>query len=837
MAKRDSSVLEDPLDRALSYREHGLDRKNLDDIGFLPSNRGSLGLSGHHVHEVSWSCVRGVKLVRYKQVDIVRMSEAKLSDWREKNKHKCESDRLMPSFSPKMRYACLTKTHFTHANKLARDGNRTIFNEGKVDIKYEEDNFEGRKILDDGVLCCVYREALLDDPEALQAIMDADNDDADIEMGEDEIQAQGRVESAITFCMAKERQSTQVAVDEVLGVMRRAGLRAFTEDDTRAFIQFRMSLSTGVAQCFRSCVFHFVCGRVRVTPHDYMLVSGLEPRAMWLKASIIIRQYLTTLADKFPPGVLYTQATYAGRGAAVSAKKLSSTVMKELRHDVQFLLMLEGSITQLIRHYRVKNAFSDKVMDARTKLFSNFGKLALRVAHALSQAVLKAASMKAKLEEEQRKRIIDENMKGQLAEIEHKYAEALVDATALEDGHQLHKQIWQREKKAVAASVSDPATPVLIDDAMISSGGNQCVFEQRVLITESMVMHRLRAPQLPHPVRLRNLTCLRGLLEPAEPAAAGNASSSESSTHDAAPAAENASSSSSSTHDAASAASAAGGSNKILCRAMLLSLTQNANAQSGWIGRITYGCHDHDVDSDMLLPPEKDAKEPEKVEITKLAPFDWERSQCFVMRNVASYAMDQVFVMTYDVQAGVVIEQVGDVKSLPCKLRVKAARDFKAGELMLSPYSLLAFPAHMVDKDDAKANKYATPDLTQMDSDCIPRAFVKVLAKDKSSDIVATYYVTSPRFLTKERLHKETATANMSPLWALSSTTMNSLVNMAMQTVIFDVAPLLPIGAKVPNQMKKALWTVAVQCARNTRKITKGEYLHVSAMYDDDEEI
>ena len=48
--KRPSSALEDPLDRALRFREVGLDRKNIDD--FQP-NHGSLGVSGFHVHEVS----------------------------------------------------------------------------------------------------------------------------------------------------------------------------------------------------------------------------------------------------------------------------------------------------------------------------------------------------------------------------------------------------------------------------------------------------------------------------------------------------------------------------------------------------------------------------------------------------------------------------------------------------------------------------------------------------------------------------------------------------------------------------------------------------------------
>ena len=125
----------DFLDRALRFREEGLFRKKLDELGFLPCNRGNLGISGHHVHEVAWSCILGIRANRYKQVEVVRVPESCLDDWRRSNAERCESDALMPSFSPNMRFALLSKNHFTHANKLARDGNRSLFNEGKIPIE------------------------------------------------------------------------------------------------------------------------------------------------------------------------------------------------------------------------------------------------------------------------------------------------------------------------------------------------------------------------------------------------------------------------------------------------------------------------------------------------------------------------------------------------------------------------------------------------------------------------------------------------------------------------------------------------------------------------------
>ena len=72
----------DPLDRALSFREVGLERQDLDVLGVHPINRGQLGISSVHVHEVARSCQAGVKLYRYKQVDVVRVPQPELEHFK-----------------------------------------------------------------------------------------------------------------------------------------------------------------------------------------------------------------------------------------------------------------------------------------------------------------------------------------------------------------------------------------------------------------------------------------------------------------------------------------------------------------------------------------------------------------------------------------------------------------------------------------------------------------------------------------------------------------------------------------------------------------------------------
>ena len=72
--KRHAVELQDPADRAQTYRKGPLQRIHLDQIGYHSDNRGGLGCSSRHTHEVSRDCVmNGVQPRRYKHVDIVKI--------------------------------------------------------------------------------------------------------------------------------------------------------------------------------------------------------------------------------------------------------------------------------------------------------------------------------------------------------------------------------------------------------------------------------------------------------------------------------------------------------------------------------------------------------------------------------------------------------------------------------------------------------------------------------------------------------------------------------------------------------------------------------------------
>ena len=144
-------------DRAQKKRKDGLVRISLDKIGFWPSNRGGLGISPYHMHEVANDCTANrTKLQRYGHVDLVEIPHDALEAARAANRDRCESRALMPRYSAEIKYVCAGKTHFVHAHKLAKDGSRTLFNKGDVSIRWPGADTEGALIVEQGPLCALY---------------------------------------------------------------------------------------------------------------------------------------------------------------------------------------------------------------------------------------------------------------------------------------------------------------------------------------------------------------------------------------------------------------------------------------------------------------------------------------------------------------------------------------------------------------------------------------------------------------------------------------------------------------------------------------------------------
>ena len=167
------------------YRIPGLVRVPLDQMGFWPGQRYGLGCIPQHVHEVAADIVHnGAKLDRYNHVVLVKIPAAELDLVRKGNKTMCDSVKSMPLFNADMVYVLLTKTHFTLAHMLIRDGGRTLHDYGYQpykmatrvrDIKLLLGDLEGHVIQERGVLASIFNENLFLEPEAMRSYQQQDN--------------------------------------------------------------------------------------------------------------------------------------------------------------------------------------------------------------------------------------------------------------------------------------------------------------------------------------------------------------------------------------------------------------------------------------------------------------------------------------------------------------------------------------------------------------------------------------------------------------------------------------------------------------------------------------
>ena len=143
------SPLQDAIARAQKHRKPGLMRINLDEIGFWEMNRGGLGVSSDLIQFLA-SDIKDTmtQRQRYEYVDLIKIPKESLQKVLQVNRDRCEADPLMPRFSSKIKYVCITKTHFVHAHKLAKDGTHTLYNRGEDPVRWQDADTEGAQIIE-----------------------------------------------------------------------------------------------------------------------------------------------------------------------------------------------------------------------------------------------------------------------------------------------------------------------------------------------------------------------------------------------------------------------------------------------------------------------------------------------------------------------------------------------------------------------------------------------------------------------------------------------------------------------------------------------------------------
>ena len=185
-------------------------------FGFLPMNRGGMGMAPMHAHDVARDRMdNGTSENRYGAVKVVRLNAFWQGIVRAENQKMCEGNPLMPSYSAVMDHGLLKLTHFSFSEKLFQDGNRFLYNNsGGRKIKKRSDDTEGQEMEREGPLCIIYDEGLLDDPVAVEALMREDNMNSSISMSEDVMSAYGSIDHVVTsFSPQAHSQATLTSED------------------------------------------------------------------------------------------------------------------------------------------------------------------------------------------------------------------------------------------------------------------------------------------------------------------------------------------------------------------------------------------------------------------------------------------------------------------------------------------------------------------------------------------------------------------------------------------------------------------------------------------------
>ena len=426
--------IDDPSDRAQKWRKTGLLRISLDEIGFWDLNRGGLGISAHHVHEVAHDCMANkTKLNRYGHVDIVEIPAQQLESIRECNRDRAAGEDLLPKFSPNIKYVCGSKTHFVHAQKLARDGRHTLFNDYNTAVKWRDDDVEGHTIIAQGPVCAIYTRELFEDNAAMEALSSEDNLNAGVQLGEDEMQAYGRVHVLTVRLQALSQNGhdpTKEAghASRVLKSLEASGLGNFSLDQWNDFIALRMRLPTTISTVMQACQFNMCAGRIRVKSHDFKMASRLDPRCPWSMVALLLSQYVGNI-KKGQPSDRCRASTFEGRTETV-ARKLPQDQVNELVSEPGCVASMETFIKEMLTTYKgiepISSSQKPKLTNCRGAFLSDCGNSLLKVSAALDKHAKFCTQRRQAQDLSYRDNLVREQSKDQFASLEYAFRNALL---------------------------------------------------------------------------------------------------------------------------------------------------------------------------------------------------------------------------------------------------------------------------------------------------------------------------------------------------------------------------------------------------------------------------
>ena len=285
---------------------------------------------------------------------------------------------------------------------------------------------------------------------------------------------------------------------------------------------------------------------------------------------------------------------------------------------------------------------------------------------------------------------------------------------------------------------------------------------------------------------------------------------------------------------------------------------------SGWAATIEYGTQTHTIDSDLLRP---EAPKPSETSIDykRMPAFRYDGMFLSMAENLANLMLDQVWYLNHEAMKFIDILKCvttttpaeGQAKNTQSKngdasvskestsWRVTATKDFRPGELMITPYARIAGKVgHGMVRGTPKTHKSK---LTDDAESYMKRATVAVTSKEAkratkrrgdadSTDAVPERKPAKVRFYLETPVSPGTSknddAGTMSPLWFIQKTLNPGDVNMCLNRATFAVQPPTTDNP-IFKGSKKSLFDVDILVAVNSKKVKKDDVLYFSVMQED----
>ena len=428
----------------------GLQFIHLNMLGTIPWNRGRLGVSSFHVHEVVESIRSdGLSRHRYRDATVVRVPAQHLEEFRKFNRDMCDGDDQLPPFSAEMKYALLTKNHLVHALKLFLCAS-VHFQSSKEIIKPNPADTQLLRHIEDGVACEVMEDQLwLLDFDGMMGIIGEDNMNAAVDMGINEMEVMQLISSELE-ALSPTLDHKQRFEACMARVKSHFGSQSFSDADITHLYNFAVRVPRHLCKNLGELHFSLIPpALLRCRPSDFGAVAKIDATHPYCKVALIVSLYLGASGGT---GQVRRQVG----GVATFCPTVKKEVLKQLGVDVAMKKDIEGFLKIVLRNYKVDMTVVTVklLLHARARLFYRCGRM-LQNWPASSFVV-----------------------EQELAKIEHKYSNDLMQASAFRAAPEQQfvlkhvvKTVDDRKRKSVPSSSTAGQVEALREQQLVMVTG------------------------------------------------------------------------------------------------------------------------------------------------------------------------------------------------------------------------------------------------------------------------------------------------------------------------------------------------------------------------------